>query len=214
MKKMTKAERIYEATRRECKDIITGTHGYSEGQRLSELVTEEVVCMRTINAIMKLVDKEEHRIRLDEKLGVLSGEKLQLYINVNKMVRSTVENVKKSLKKFLDDLKPNSEYSKWLDERVEAMEAQKSAEVEKSETTTPEAEQTAETVEQETELNTEVETEQTENNAESVLETYVGEDVKADTSKTNKLSGTTKMLMVFRLVVSEYLRQIEYIDTS
>ena len=128
MKKITKAERIYEATRRECKDIITGTHGYSEGQRLSGLVTEEAVCMRTINAIMKLVDKEEHRIRLDEELGVLSGEKLQLYINVNKMVRSTVENVKKSLKKFLDDLKPNSEYSKWLDERVEAMEAQEKAE--------------------------------------------------------------------------------------
>ena len=101
MKKMTKAERIYEATRRECKDIITGTHGYSEGQRLLGLVTEEVVCMRTINAIMKLVDKEEHSIRLDEKLGVLSGEKLQLYINVNNMVRSTVENVKKALKNSL-----------------------------------------------------------------------------------------------------------------
>lgn len=160
MKKMTKAERIYEATRRECKDIITGIHGYSEGQRLSGLVTEEVVCMRTINAIMKLVDKEEHRIRLDEELGVLSGEKLQLYINVNKMVRSTVENVKKSLKKFLDDLKPDSEYSKWLDERVAAMEAQESAEAEKSETTAPETEQTEieETVERQTVETSEQET--------------------------------------------------------
>ena len=162
MKKMTKAERIYEATRRECKDIITGTHGYSEGQRLSGLVTEEAVCMRTINAIMKLVDKEEHRIRLDEELGVLSGEKLQLYINVNKMVRSTVENVKKSLKKFLDDLKPNSEYSKWLDERVEAMEAQEKAEENKEygvyagqyDVKEQEAQEVQETVEQtETETN-------------------------------------------------------------
>jgi len=74
-------------------------------------------------------------------------------------------------------------------------------------------EQTAETAEQETELNTEVEMEQTENNAESVSETY-GVDVKVDTSKTDELSGATKMLMVFRPVVSEYLRQIEYIDTS
>lgn len=81
------------------------------------------------------------------------------------------------------------------------------------ETTAPEAEQTAETVEQETELNTEVETEQTENNAESVSETY-GVDVKVDTSKSNELSGTTKTLMALSPVVSEYLRQIEYIDTS
>jgi hypothetical protein len=171
MKKMTKAERIYEATRRECKDIITGIHGYSEGQRLSGLVTEEVVCMRTINAIMKLVDKEEHRIRLDEKLGVLSGEKLQLYINVNNMVRSTVENVKKSLKKFLDDLKPDSEYSKWLDERVAAMEAQESAEVEKSETTAPETEQSekAETVEQ-TEVEETAETETAETAEQETVE--------------------------------------------
>ena len=70
-----------------------------------------------------------------------------------------------------------------------------------------------ETAEQETELNTEVETEQTENNAESVSETY-GVDVKVDTSKSNELSGTTKTLMALSPVVSEYLRQIEYIDTS
>ena len=81
------------------------------------------------------------------------------------------------------------------------------------ETTAPEAEQTAEAAEQETELNTEVETEQTENNAESVSETY-GVDVKVDTSKSNELSGTTKTLMALSAVVSEYLRQIEYIDTS
>lgn len=70
-----------------------------------------------------------------------------------------------------------------------------------------------ETAEQETELNTEVETERTENNAENVLETYGGEDVKVDTSKTDEISGATKMIMVFN-PISEYLRQIEYIDTS
>lgn len=70
------------------------------------------------------------------------------------------------------------------------------------ETTAPEAEQTVEAAEQETELN-----------AESVSETYGG-DVKADTSKSNELSGTTKTLMALSPVVSEYLRQIEYIDTS
>lgn len=78
------------------------------------------------------------------------------------------------------------------------------------ETTVPEIE----TAEQKTELNTEVETEQTENNVESVSETHDSKDAKADTSKTDELSGTTKMLMVFSPVVSEYLRQIEYIDTS
>lgn len=74
-------------------------------------------------------------------------------------------------------------------------------------------EQTAETAEQETELNTEVEMEQTDNNAENVSETY-GVDVKADTLKSDELSGTTKTLMVFSYVVSEHLRQREYIDTS
>lgn len=55
--------------------------------------------------------------------------------------------------------------------------------------------------------------EQTENNAESVSETY-GVDVKVDTSKSNELSGTTKTLMALSPVVSEYLRQRGYIDTS
>lgn len=84
------------------------------------------------------------------------------------------------------------------------------------ETTAPEAEQTVETAEQETELNTEVETEQTENNVESVSETYGGEDVKADKSKTDELSGATKILMAFGqvVIVSEYFSQRGYIDTS
>lgn len=77
----------------------------------------------------------------------------------------------------------------------------------------PETETVEETAEQETELNAEVETERTENNAENVLETYGGEDVKVDTSKTDEISGATKMIMVFN-PISEYLRQIEYIDTS
>ena len=82
------------------------------------------------------------------------------------------------------------------------------------ETTAPEAEQTVEAAEQETELNTEVETEQTENNAESISETHDSKDVKTDTSKTDELSVTTKTLMTFSSVVSEYLRQRGYIDTS
>ena len=82
------------------------------------------------------------------------------------------------------------------------------------EATAPEAEQTVEAAEQETELNTEVETEQTENNAESISETHDSKDVKTDTSKTDELSVTTKTLMTFSSVVSEYLRQRGYIDTS
>ena len=71
--------------------------------------------------------------------------------------------LKKALKKFLDDLKPNSEYSKWLDERVEAMEAQEKAEENKAvdEDIEYSEKKYAEAAEQETELNTEVETEHT-----------------------------------------------------
>lgn len=82
------------------------------------------------------------------------------------------------------------------------------------ETTAPEAEQTAETAEQKTELDTEVEAEQTENNAESISETHDSKDVKIDISKTGELSVTTKTLMAFSFVASEYLKQIGYIDTS
>lgn len=74
-----------------------------------------------------------------------------------------------------------------------------------------------ETAEQETELNAEVaqvEAEQTENNAESISETHDSKDVKANTSKADELSATTKTLMTFSFVVSEYLRQKGYIDTS
>lgn len=80
----------------------------------------------------------------------------------------------------------------------------------------PETETVEETAEQETELNAEVEKEQTENNAESVSETYGGADVKADTSKADKLSGATKILMAFGqvVIVSEYFSQRGYIDTS
>lgn len=74
-----------------------------------------------------------------------------------------------------------------------------------------------ETAEQETELNaevTQVEAEQTENNAESISETHDSKDVKIDISKTDELSVTTKTLMAFSFVASEYLKQIGYIDTS
>ena len=110
------------------------------------------------------------------------------------------------------DIEEYGVYAGQYDVKEQTEETVESVEV-AEETTAPEAEQTAETAEHETELNTEVETEQTENNAESVSETY-GVDVKADTSKSNELSVTTKTLMTFSFVVSEYLRQIEYIDTS
>lgn len=58
------------------------------------------------------------------------------------------------------------------------------------------------------------ETEQTENNAESISETHDSKDVKTDVSKTGELSVTTKTLVTFSFVASEYLKQIGYIDTS
>lgn len=90
---MTKAERIFNDTYRECRAIIR-RHGYEPNSGLNGLVMKdnETVCTRTLNAISKLLKSERQNIEMAKKLGTTLAECAQQKEDALKMVEHTLYN--------------------------------------------------------------------------------------------------------------------------
>ena len=94
---MTKAERIYKDIKRMCENHIK-EHGYTDGDKFHHRGFDEYqMCVRTCNAVLELVEKEDKNIARSAKLGVYDEEKKALKTNTNSMIKSTIEGIKKYL---------------------------------------------------------------------------------------------------------------------
>lgn len=98
---MKKAEKIFNDTRRECRKHIEDW-GYEmnvDGNSIgfNGLITEDVICVRTINDVQTILNKARDTIKLDIKLGITNLKKEQSKIQVLNMVQSTLDNQRKSL---------------------------------------------------------------------------------------------------------------------
>ena len=90
---MTKAERIYNDTRFECKQHIKAW-GYEENVGFSSVIygDDETVSKRTLNEMTALLERAKKMLKIDVKLGVVSREEAILEAQVLKMVEKTIEN--------------------------------------------------------------------------------------------------------------------------
>lgn len=73
-KTVTKAERIFNSTWYECLDHAKswGREYNPDGRAIGygSLVTEEVVCTRTLNDVQKCIDRRKRELDLNEKYGM------------------------------------------------------------------------------------------------------------------------------------------------
>ena len=100
---MTKAEKIFKDTYMECR-IHIRNHGYmvnpnGKAAGFSGLITNEVTCARTWNAIEKLLEKERESQKMYKRLGIWD-EHNDLCEQALNMVESTIENERESERKF------------------------------------------------------------------------------------------------------------------
>lgn len=88
---MTKAERIFNDTYTECRQIVKH-FGYETYSRLNNLVMKdtECGCTRTFNAIAKLIASERRFIVLSRKLNVINDERAEMLTNALNMVENTL----------------------------------------------------------------------------------------------------------------------------
>lgn len=95
--KRTKAERIFEATRYECKEHIArhGLERNTDGQEVgfNGLITDnETVCTRTFNAVQKFIDQ---RVRLRKEFQEVLGTDQSAELEVLEMVQATLNNARR-----------------------------------------------------------------------------------------------------------------------
>ena len=93
---MTKAERIYNATRFECKRHIEAW-GYEENVGFNTVIYDdnETVCKRTLNDMKHFLERARKNSAIDIKLGVLTNEQATLEEQILNMVEKTIENTKR-----------------------------------------------------------------------------------------------------------------------
>lgn len=94
---MTKAEKIFDATYRECRIHIMnwGIPDRNPNGKMigySGLITKEVTSRRTWNAIQKLIDKEWENLKRDRYLEILSAERLEALESALEMTQSSLDN--------------------------------------------------------------------------------------------------------------------------
>ena len=95
---MTKGERIFNATRYECKKHIE-RWGYKvnpDGSAVgfNGLITEEPVCCRTKHNVRTYLDKARRDIDRYLKIGVYTKERAEKEHNILNMVESSLNNQK------------------------------------------------------------------------------------------------------------------------
>jgi hypothetical protein len=92
MLNMTKAKRIYNDTKAECKKHIE-SNGY-KNNGFHTLITQEAVSTRTINDIRKLLRKEMEFLLMDKRLNVVDDDYFESELNILKMINKTLKNAK------------------------------------------------------------------------------------------------------------------------
>jgi len=100
---MTKAEKIFKDTYTQCRVYIKawGTERNDNGKVVGftrlDYSDNDFVCMRTINAVEKLLASERKMLAMDIKLGILEPDRIKVLTDALDMVESTIENQKDSL---------------------------------------------------------------------------------------------------------------------
>lgn len=96
--KQTKAHEIYVATRVACKKHIEvfGLQMNPNGKAVgwNNLVTEEAISTRTINAVEKEMQCHKKDVEIGYKLGVYTDEEIAELNKMWMMVESTIENAR------------------------------------------------------------------------------------------------------------------------
>ena len=90
---MTKAERIYNKTRLECKKHIE-VWGYEEKSGFNSVIygDNETVCKRTLNEIKKHLERAKKMLAIDMKLNILTPEQVKNEMQILRMVENTINN--------------------------------------------------------------------------------------------------------------------------
>ena len=99
---MTKAERMFNANRRECEKHIEywgyqTMNGKAVGFNTVMTSDSDTYCKWTLNEIMKLVKAYRRNQARALKYGVIDQQKYEFKMQVMNMVESTVENSRKVL---------------------------------------------------------------------------------------------------------------------
>lgn len=108
---MKKAERIFNATRYECwKHIRTwgyevNPNGTSVGFQGLFYKDTELICIRTINSITKILASKRRSIEMDSKLGISTKEKIERENQLLNMVETTLNNSRRNIEQFNEELK-------------------------------------------------------------------------------------------------------------
>lgn len=103
--KQTKAERIFRSTYAASRNHIRAW-GYTENSAWTRMETrdDEVLTMRTVNAIQKLIDRENRKIEFFEKQGI-ADEREVLSRQALEMVQNTLDNERERIeldKRYFD----------------------------------------------------------------------------------------------------------------
>ena len=98
---MTKAARIFEETRFECK-MLMDRHGFErnpngEAVGYNTLCTEEAFCVRTINAVQKELERRMKFNDLNKHLGIVNEEQYTDEAHVLEMVQATINNARRAI---------------------------------------------------------------------------------------------------------------------
>lgn len=106
---MKKSEKIFQDTWYECWDHAKawGKEYNPDGRAIGygSLITEEVVCTRTLNDVQKCIDRRRRELDLNERYGISDSETLALRRYTLEMVQVTLDNNRKNLEKFYASLK-------------------------------------------------------------------------------------------------------------
>ena len=103
---MTKAERIYNATRYECKKHIedwgyqTNPDGTAIGYGTVISNDDECVCARTLNAIEKILNNKRSWEAQFLATGIHSAERFEQETQILNMIETTIRNNREALKAF------------------------------------------------------------------------------------------------------------------
>ena len=101
--KQTKAHRIYVATRVACKKNIEafGLQMNPNGKAVgwNNLVTEEAISPRTINAVEKEMQCHKKDVEIGYKLGIYTDEEVAELNKIWMMIESTIENARAVISK-------------------------------------------------------------------------------------------------------------------
>lgn len=100
---MTKAERIYNDTKLECRyhirtwGYMTNPDGTACGFNRPAYGDNEHICTRTLNALEKLLAADRRRIDFDKRHGFFNAEKDTLNEQTLNMVETTIRNARRAL---------------------------------------------------------------------------------------------------------------------